>query len=122
LCHEQPPRKALLNVVQPIARCCLCNMQTVNYRIAAQHPSQVWGGFQSVFQSSKLHPKSIPRDLYHCLKRAPVQADSRGRSCKALFADHAGFGGSSIFHYDYKRNETSVREICKFHLSRLVKD
>jgi hypothetical protein len=56
------------------------------------------------------------------LKRAPVQADSRGRSCKALFANHAGFGGSSIFHYDYKRNETSVREICKFHLSRLVKD
>jgi hypothetical protein len=38
-------------------------------------------------------------------------------------ANDVGFGGLSIFHYDYKRNQTSIRKICKFQLStRLVKD
>jgi hypothetical protein len=35
---------------------------------------------------------------------------------------HAGLGGFSIFHHDYKRNQTSVQEIREFQLSRLVKD
>jgi hypothetical protein len=73
-------------------------------------------------QSSGLDPKPIPRDLYHRPQRAPAQADSRQCSCKALIANYASFGGFSIFHYDYQRNQTSVREIRKFQLStRLVK-
>jgi hypothetical protein len=83
---------------------------------------KVWSGFQSILQSSGLYPKPIPRDLYHRFKRAPAQANCRRCSCKALIANDAGLGGSSIFHYDYKRNQTSVREICEFHLSRLMKD
>jgi hypothetical protein len=84
---------------------------------------KVWSGFQSVSQSCDPYPKPIPRDLYHRLKRAPAQANSRQCSCKALIANYAGFGRSSVFHYDYKRNQTSIREIRKFQLStRLVKD
>jgi hypothetical protein len=57
------------------------------------------------------------------MKRAPVQTNSRQGACKALVSNYAGFGRSSIFHYDYKRNQTSIREIRKFQLStRLVKD
>jgi hypothetical protein len=109
--------------VQPITRGCLCNLHTPNYGIAAQHQLKVWSGFQSVLQSSDLDPKTIPRDLYHRLKRGPAQANCRRCSCKALIANDAGFGGLSIFHYDYKRHQTSIREICKFQLSaRLVKD
>src|SRR6202521_6455717 len=123
LSHEQPPRKALLNIVQPITRSCLCNLHSPNYCVAAQHHLKVWSRFQSVLQSSDLYPKPIPRDLYHRLKRAPAQANSRRCSCKALLANYAGFGGFSIFHYDYKRNQTPVREIREFQLStRLVKD
>jgi hypothetical protein len=84
---------------------------------------KVWSGFQSVSQSSDLYPKSIPRDLYHCPQRAHAQANSRRCSGKALIANYARFGGFPIFHYDYKRNQTSVQEICKFQLSaRLVKN
>ncbi|HEX9110297.1 MAG TPA: hypothetical protein VF845_02370, partial [Terriglobales bacterium] len=80
-------------------------------------------GFQSVLQSPGLYPKPIPRDLYHRLKRAPAQANSRQGSCKALIANYARFRGSSIFHYDYKRNQASIWEVRKFQLStRLVKD
>jgi len=54
-----------------------------------------------------------------------VNAVHSGRlqcSCKALISNY-GFGRFSIFHYDYKRNQTSVREIRKFHLStRPVQD
>ena len=83
----------------------------------------MWSGFQRVLQSTDLDPKTISRDLYHRLKGAPAQANSRQCSCKALISNYASFGGSSIFHYDYKRNQTSVREIRKFHLStRLVQD
>ncbi len=65
----------------------------------------------------------ITRDLYYRLKRAPAQANRRRCSCKALVANDAGFGGLSVFHYDYKRNQTSIREISKFQLSTaLVKD
>jgi hypothetical protein len=61
--------------------------------------------------------------LYHRLKRAPAQANRRQCSCKALISNYASFGGLSIFHYDYQRNQTSIREIRKFQLStRLVKD
>jgi hypothetical protein len=60
--------------------------------------------------------------LHHRLKRASVQANSRRYSRKALTANQASFGGSSIFHYDYKRNQTSVQKIREFQLSRLVKD
>jgi hypothetical protein len=83
----------------------------------------MWSGFQSVLQSSGFYPKPIPRDLHDRPQRAPAQANSRRCSCKALVANYASFGGFSIFHYDYKRNQTSIREIRKFHLStRLVKD
>jgi hypothetical protein len=83
----------------------------------------VWSGFQSILQSSDLYPKTIPRDLYYRLKRAPAQANLRRCSCKAFFANYSGFGSPSIFHDDYKRNQTSIREIRKFQLStRLVKD
>ena len=123
LSHEQPARKALLNVVQPITRRCLCNLHALNCGIAAQHQLKVWSGFESVLQSPDLYPKPIPRDLYHRLKRAPAQANRRQCSCKTLISNYAGFGRFSIFHYDYKRNQTSIREIREFQLStRLVKD
>jgi hypothetical protein len=84
---------------------------------------KVGRGFQSVLQSCHLYPKPIPRDLYHRLKRAPAQANRRQCSCKALISHYASLGSFSIFHYDYKRNQTLVREICKFQLSTgLVKD
>jgi hypothetical protein len=74
-------------------------------------------------QSSDFDPKPIPGDLYYRLKRADAQANCRRRSCKALIANYAGFGGPSIFHYDYKRNQTSIREIRKFQFSTpIVKD
>jgi hypothetical protein len=60
--------------------------------------------------------------LYHRLKRAPAQANRRRCSYKALVANYAGFGRLSIFHYDDKGNQTSIWEIRKFQLSRLVKD
>jgi hypothetical protein len=101
----------------------LCNLHSPNCGIAAQHQLQVWSGFQSILQSSDLYPKPIPRDLHHCLQRASAQANRRQCSCKAFIANYAGFGGLSIFHYDYQRNQTSIREIRKFQLStRLVKD
>src|SRR5580704_4064137 len=103
--------------MKPITRGGLCNLHSLNYGIAAQHQLQVWSGFQSVLQSCDLYPKPIPRDLYHRLKRAPAQANGRRRSDKALIADYAGFDGLSIFHYDDKRNQTSIREIREFHLS-----
>jgi hypothetical protein len=109
--------------VQPITRGCLCNLHSPNYFIPAQRQLQVWSGFQSVLQSSDLDPKPIPRDLYHRLKRAPAQANRPRCSCKALISNYARFGRFSIFHYDDKRNQTSIREIRKFQLStRLVKD
>jgi hypothetical protein len=83
---------------------------------------KAWSGFQSVLQSSDRYAKSIPRDLHHRLKRASAQANSRRYSRKALAANQTSLGGFSIFHYDYKRNQTSVQEIRKFQLSRLVKD
>jgi hypothetical protein len=61
--------------------------------------------------------------LYHRLQRAAAQADSRQCSRKTLISNDAGFGRSSVFHYDYKRNQTSIREVRKFQPStRLVKD
>jgi hypothetical protein len=109
--------------MQPITRGCLCNLHSPNYCIAAQHQLKVWSGFQSVLQSSNLYPKPISRDLYHRLKRAPAEANSRQCSCKALISDYASLGCFPIYHYDYKRNQTSIREIRKIYLStRLVKD
>jgi hypothetical protein len=75
---------------------------------------KVWSGFQSILQSSGLYPKPIPRDLYYRFKRAPAQANCRRCSCKALIPNYTGFGGLSIFHYDYQGNQTSIREIRKF--------
>jgi hypothetical protein len=75
---------------------------------------QVWSGFQRVLQSTDLDPKPIPRDLHHRMKRTPAQANSRQRSCKAFISNYASFGRSSIFHYDDKRDQTSIREIRKF--------
>jgi len=113
----------MLNLVQPITRGGLCNLHSLNDCIAAQHQLKVWIGFKSVLQSSDLYPKPIPRDLYHRAKRAPAQANRRRCSCEALTSNDTRFGGSSIFHYDYKRNQTAVREIRKFQpSSRLVKD
>jgi hypothetical protein len=84
---------------------------------------EAWSGFQSVLQRSDLDPKPIPRDLYHRLKRGPAQANSSGCSCETLISNYAGFSGLSTFHHDYKRNQTSVREIRKLQLStRLVED
>jgi len=74
---------------------------------------KVWSGFQSALQCSNFYPKPVSRDLYHRLKRAPAQANSRQCSCKALISNYASFGHFSIFHYDYKRNQTSIREIRK---------
>ena len=74
-------------------------------------------------QSPDLYPKPIPGDLYHRLKRAPGQANSRQCSCKALVSNYASFGRFSIFHYDYKRNQTSIRETHEFQCSTgLLKD
>jgi hypothetical protein len=101
-------------LVQPITRGGLCNLHTPNCCIAVQHQLQVGSGFQRVLQSSNFYPKSIPRDLYHRLQRAPAQANDCRCSSKALIANYASFGGFSIFHYDYKRNQTSIREIRKF--------
>jgi hypothetical protein len=109
--------------VQPITRGCLRNLQAPNRGIAAQHQLQVGSGRQSVLQSSNRYPKPIPRDLYHRSKRAPAQANSRQCSCEALISNYASFRCSSVFHYDYKRNQTSIREVRKLQLStRLVKD
>jgi hypothetical protein len=61
--------------------------------------------------------------LHHSPQRAPAQANRRLRSCEPFIANYAGFRGSSIFHDDDKRNQTSTKEISKFQLStRLVKD
>ena len=101
----------------------MCNLHTPNCGIAAENQLKVWSGFQSVLQSSDLYPKPIPGDLYHRSKRAPAQANSRQRSGKALISNYPGFGRLSIFHYDYKRNQTSIRKVRKFQLpTRLVKD
>jgi len=101
----------------------LRNLHAPNCSIAAQHQLKVGSGFQSVLQSPDLYPKPIPRDLYHRLKRTPAQANRRQGPCKAFFSNYASFGRFSIFHYDYKRNQTAIREVCKFQLStRLVKD
>ncbi|MGB7170920.1 MAG: hypothetical protein WBD32_18080, partial [Acidobacteriaceae bacterium] len=51
-----------------------------------------------------------------------AQANSRRYSRKALVTNDASFGSFSIFHYDDKGNQTSVREIHKSQFSRLVKD
>lgn len=107
----------MLNIMEPIARGCLCNLHSLNYCITAQHQLQCRRGFQSVLQSCDRYPKSIPRDLYHRLKRAPAEPNSRRCSCKALIANNAGFGGLSIFHYDHKRNHASIWEIHKLQLS-----
>ena len=113
----------MLNLVQPITRGGLRNLHSLNDAIAAQHQLKVWIGFKSVLQGFDLYPKPIPRDLHDRPKRAPAQANRRRCSCKALTSNDAGFGGSSIFHYDYKRNQTAIREIRKFQpSSRLVKD
>src|ERR1022692_213367 len=123
LSHQQPARKALLNAVQPITSGGLCNLHTPNCDIAVQQQSKVWSVFQSILQSPHFYPKSVSRDLYHRPQRAPAQANHRRCSGKALLADYAGFGGSSIFHDDDKRNQTSIREIHKFQRStRLAKD
>jgi hypothetical protein len=103
----------LLNIVQPITRGCLCNLHTPDYCIAVQHHLQVWSGFQRILQSSNFYPKSIPRDLNHRPQRPPAQANNRWYSCIALIANYASFGGPSIFHYDDKRNQTSIQEIHK---------
>jgi hypothetical protein len=101
----------------------LCNLHSPNYGIAAQHQLKVWSRFQNVLQSSDLYPKPIPRDLYHRPQRAPPQADRRRCSGKAPIANYSSFSGFSIFHYYYKRNQTSVRKTRKFQLSTsLVKD
>ena len=109
--------------MQPITPGCLCNLHSLNYCVAAQHHLKVWSGFQSLLQSFNFDPESIPRDLYYRPKRAPAQANRRRCSCKALISNYARFGGLSILHYNYKRNQTSIREIRKFQPSTcLVKD
>jgi hypothetical protein len=100
--------------VKAITRGCLCNLHTPNHSVAVQHELQVWGGFQRILQSSNLYPKSVPRDLNHRPQRAPAQANNCCCSSKALIANDASFGGLSIFHYDDKRNQTSIREKRKF--------
>jgi hypothetical protein len=92
----------------------LCNLHTPNYCIAIQHQLQVWSGFQRILQSSNFYPKSVPGDLNHRPQGATAQANNRWCSCKTLIANHTSFGGPSIFHYDDKRNQTSIREIRKF--------
>ncbi len=99
--------------MQPIARRCLSNLHTPDYGTAVQHHVQAWSGFQGILQGSNFYPKPIPRDLYYCPQRAPAQANHRRCSCKALIANYASFGGLSIFHYDYQRNQTSIEEIRK---------
>jgi hypothetical protein len=87
--------------------------------------SSIEGGkrIPKYFAQFQLLRKSVPRDLFYRPQRTPAQANRCRRSCKALTTNYAGFGGSSIFHYDDKRNQTPVREIRKFYLStRLVKD
>jgi hypothetical protein len=109
--------------VQPITRGGLCNLHTPNRGVSVQDHLQVWCGFQRILQGCDFYPKSVPRDLYHRLWRTPTQADNRRCSCKALIANDASFGGFSIFHYDDKRNQTSIRKIRKLQLSTgLVKD
>jgi len=84
---------------------------------------KVRSGPQSLLQRRDRHSKPIPCDLHDSLKGAFVQANSSQRSGKALIANDASFGRFSIFHHDYKRNQTSIREICKFQLSTgVVKD
>jgi hypothetical protein len=101
----------------------LCNLHAPNCSIAAQYELKVGSGFQTVLQSPDLYPKPISGDLYHRLKRTPAQANRRRCSCKALFSNYASFGRFSIFHYDYKRNQTAIRKIRKFQLSTcLVED
>jgi hypothetical protein len=113
----------VLDIVQAITPGGLRNLHSLNHGIPAQHQLQMRGGLQSLLQSCDFYPKPIPCDLYDRLQRASVQANRRRGSCKALVANDAGFGGPSIFHYDHKRNQASIREICKFQLSTaLVKD
>jgi hypothetical protein len=109
--------------VQAITRGCLGNLHTPNCDIPVQDHLQVWCGFQRFLQGCNFYAKSVPRDLYHRLQRPPIQADNRRCSCKALIANDASFGGFAIFHYDDKRNQTSIREIRKLQPSTgLVKD
>jgi hypothetical protein len=109
--------------VQPITRGGLCNLHAPNYGIAVQNQLQVWTGLERTLQSSNFYPKSVPRDLNHRPQQTPAQANNRWCSREALIANYASFGGLSIFHYDDKRNQTSIQEIRKFQLSAaLVKD
>jgi len=113
----------MLDLVQPITRRGLRNLHSLNCGIAAQHQLKVRIGFEIVLQSSDLYPEPISRDLHHRPKRARLQANRRRCPCKALPSNDTGLGGSSILHYDYKRNQTAVQEIRKFQpCRRLVKD
>jgi hypothetical protein len=80
----------------------LCHLHTPNCGIAIQHHLQVWSGFQRLSQSPDFYPKSVPGDLYHRPQQAPAQANRRWCPRKALIANDASFGGSSILHYYYK--------------------
>jgi len=109
--------------VQPITSGGLCHLHTPNCGITVQHHLQVWSGLQRLLQSADFYPKSVPRDLYHRPQQAPAQANRRRRSREALIANYARFGGSSILHYHYKRDQPSIREVGKLQPSaRLVKD
>ena len=109
--------------MQPITRGCLRNLHTPNCSIAVHIYCRSGADSKLCLKLSHLYPKPIPRDLYHRLKRAPPQANSRQCSYKAFIADNASFGRFPIFHYDDKRNQTSIREIRKFQLfTLLVKD
>jgi len=94
--------------MQPITRGCLCNLHPPNCGIAVQDHSQVWSGFQSILQSPNSYPEPVARNLYHPAQWAPGQANGRLCSGEPLIANYAGFRGSSVLHYDYKRNQTSI--------------
>ena len=120
--HEQPPGQALLNIVQPIARGCLRNLHPPNCGVAVQHQLQTWSGLQRILQGRNFYPKSVPRHLYYRPQRASAQANRRWSSAKALVANYPSFGRLAIFHYDHKRNQTSIQEIRKLQLcARFVK-
>src|ERR1039458_1229661 len=59
LSHQQPPRKALLNIVQPITRGGLCNLHSPNYFIRIPQGA-VRANCSSYGQTLQLHTVPTP--------------------------------------------------------------
>jgi hypothetical protein len=63
LSHQQPPREALLYIVESIARCGLCDLHPLKPGMPAQGHLQLRSRPQNAFQRIPHHSKAIAGDL-----------------------------------------------------------